>query len=166
MTNSKHVHLYWGGPLLFGPPQCIFLGGSGPPRPPRESTRLQGGIAPPIFVFAPRFISCPQRYFFGRKKLLFWPEKTFKFVISARKSLRISAKIFFGDHMIFTESSPQSNSGIMKIWAKFNAGFQFCPPDFNFAPPPRSREAGDAPAYTSFSLCFLVALSTERKLLF
>ena len=42
MTNSKHVHLYWGGPLLFGPPQCIFLGGSGPPRPPRESTRLDG----------------------------------------------------------------------------------------------------------------------------
>ena len=24
----------------------------------------------------------------------------------------------------------------MKIWAKFNAGFQLCPPDFNFAPPP------------------------------
>ena len=31
----------------------------------------------------------------------------------------------------------------MKIWAKFNAGFQLCPPDFNFAP--WSREAGDAP---------------------
>ena len=24
----------------------------------------------------------------------------------------------------------------MKIWVKFNAGFQLCPPDFNFAPPP------------------------------
>ena len=32
----------------------------------------------------------------------------------------------------------------MKIWVKFNAGFQLCPPDLNFAPPPRSREAGDA----------------------
>ena len=40
----------------------------------------------------------------------------------------------------------------MKVWVKFNAGFQLCPPDFNFAPPPppppppppRSREAGDA----------------------
>ena len=31
----------------------------------------------------------------------------------------------------------------MKIWVKFNAGFQLCPPDFNFDP--RSREAGDAP---------------------
>ena len=33
----------------------------------------------------------------------------------------------------------------MKIWDKFNASFQLCPPDFNFAPPPRSREASDAP---------------------
>ena len=24
----------------------------------------------------------------------------------------------------------------MKIWVKFNTGFQLCPPDFNFAPPP------------------------------
>ena len=32
----------------------------------------------------------------------------------------------------------------MKVWVKFNAGFQLCPPDFNFSP--RSREAGDAPA--------------------
>ena len=31
----------------------------------------------------------------------------------------------------------------MKIWVKFNAGFQLFLPDFNFAP--RSREAGDAP---------------------
>ena len=35
----------------------------------------------------------------------------------------------------------------MKIWDKFNAGFQLCPPDFNFAP--RSREAGDAPVRVS-----------------
>ena len=38
--------------------------------------------------------------------------------------------------MIFSETSPQSNSELMKIWVKFNAGFQLCPPDLNFAPPP------------------------------
>ena len=37
----------------------------------------------------------------------------------------------------------------MKVWVKFNAGFQLCPPYFNFAPPPpRSRKAGDAPDYS------------------
>ena len=45
MTNSKHVHLYWGGPLLFGPPNAYFWGGEDPPDPPgnrracREATR-------------------------------------------------------------------------------------------------------------------------------
>ena len=67
------------------------------------------------------------RIFFFLEITWFWPEKTFKFVISARKSLRISAKTFlFGDHLIFIETSPQSNSGIMK---------KLYPPDFNFAPP-------------------------------
>ena len=47
----------------------------------------------------------------------------------------------------------------MKVWFKFNAGFQLCPPDFNFALPPRSREAGDAPGILlqillSFTLIF------------
>ena len=68
-------------------------------------------------------------FFFFLEIIWFWPEKAFKFVISARKSLRNSAKtIFFvfGDHLIFTETSPQSDSGIMK---------KLCPPDFNFAPP-------------------------------
>ena len=32
-------HFYWGGPLLFGPLQCISLGGPDPPDP-QESTRL------------------------------------------------------------------------------------------------------------------------------
>ena len=57
---------------------------------------------------------------FGRKKRLnlrFWPEKAFRF---------LKRPFFFGDHLIFTETSPQSNSGIMK---------KLCPPDFNFAPP-------------------------------
>ena len=35
----------------------------------------------------------------------------------------------------------------MKVWVKFNAGFQLCPPDFNFAP--RSRKAGDAPEHNA-----------------
>ena len=34
MTNSKHVHLYWGDPLLFGPPNAYFWGGQDPPDPP------------------------------------------------------------------------------------------------------------------------------------
>ena len=100
----------------------------------------QGGSASPIFVFAPPIYFLPfHGIFLGGKSCCFWPEKTFKFVTSARKSLRISAKtfyLFFGDYLIFTETLPQSNSGIMKIWVKFNVGFQLCPPDFNFAPPP------------------------------
>ena len=34
-------------------------------------------------------------WFIGGKSFCFWPEKPFKFLISARKSLRISAKTFF-----------------------------------------------------------------------
>ena len=34
MIDSRHIYFYWGGPLLFGPPQCIFLGGPDPPDPP------------------------------------------------------------------------------------------------------------------------------------
>ena len=29
----------------------------------------------------------------------------------------------------------------MKVWVKFNAGFQHCPPDFNFAPPDLAKLA-------------------------
>ena len=36
-----------------------------------------------------------ERWFVGRKSYCFWPEKLLKFLISARKSLRISAKTFF-----------------------------------------------------------------------
>ena len=67
------------------------------------------------------------RLFFFSEITCFWSEKPPKFSISARKSLRISAKTliffsFFGDHLIFTEISPQSNSGTMKIWVKFVYG--------------------------------------------
>ena len=47
-----------------------------------------GGQCPPDF-----FLAFP-RYFFGRS-CCFWVEKTLKFAISARKSIRISAKTFF-----------------------------------------------------------------------
>ena len=48
-----------------------------------------GGAMPPRFSFLP-----PHGIFFA-KSCFFWPEKTLKFVISVRKSLRISAKTFF-----------------------------------------------------------------------
>ena len=117
----------------------------------RAASGGAGGQCPPIFVFAPpiNFLP-PHGTCWGGKSCWFWPEKTLEFVISARNSLQISAKTFFFfwrspdfgrknfriRYLIFTETSPQSNSGRMK---------KLCPPDFNFAPPPRSREAGDAP---------------------
>ena len=55
-----------------------------------------GGYAPPIFVLAPAVYFLLPHVFLGERKICwFWPEKTFEFVISARKSLRISAKTFF-----------------------------------------------------------------------
>ena len=91
----------------------------------KQARRQRGGRG----AMPPRFISCPPLgIFWGGISCCFWPEKTFKFVISARKSLRISAKtFFFGDHLIFTETSPQSDSGIMK---------KLCTPDFDVPHPP------------------------------
>ena len=53
------------------------------------------------------------------KIFFFW-----RSLISARKSLCISAKTFFflGDHLFFTKQSPQSNLRLMKIWVKFVYG--------------------------------------------
>ena len=126
--------------------------GGSAPRPPKQPTPLRiSGYAPAPTVFflksEHRILFRPekafgfrQRPFFFLEITCFWPEKPFKFLISARKSLRILAKSFlFGDHLHFNKNSPKSNSEIMKIWFKFNAGFQLCPPDFSFAPPPRSR---------------------------
>ena len=75
-----------------------------------QARRQRGGnfrFCPP----PPRFFSCSPRYFLGGRSWYFWAEKTLKLVISARKSLRISAKTFF-----------------------FFFGEDLCPPDFNFAP--------------------------------
>ena len=112
--------------------------GGGYNHPPiRQGASPAGRGCSHDFRFCPSglFLAPPQRYFLGRKKLLVLVEKTFEFVISARKSLRIAVKtfffwdhlilsgkslrisaktFFFGDHLIFTETSPQSNSGIMK----------------------------------------------------
>ena len=68
-----------------------------------------------------------RRPFFFLEITCFWLEKPLKFSISARKSLRISAKTFFlfGDHLIIPEISPQSNSGTIKIWVKFVYGTNF-----------------------------------------
>ena len=87
-------------------------------------------MAPDLFL-APHGIFWEVVAVFGRKKRLnlwFRPEKAFGF---RRRPFFCS-----GDHLIFIETSPQSNSGIMK---------KLYTPDFNFAP--RSREAGDAPAW-------------------
>ena len=54
----------------------------------------------------------------NRVNLRFRPEKAFGF--------RQRPFFFnFGDHLIFTEKSPQSHSGTMKIWVKFVYGTTF-----------------------------------------
>ena len=66
----------------------------------------KGGMAYPIFVFAPPpdLFLAPHGIFLGGKSCCFWPEKPLKVVISARKSFRITAKtfsffFFFGDQL-------------------------------------------------------------------
>ena len=97
-----------------------------------------GAMPPPDFRFcspSPIYFLPPPRYFLGRNKLLFLAGKNVKICdFGQKKPSDFGEDLFFGDHLIFTKTSPQSNSGIMK---------KLCPPDFNFAP--RSREAGDAP---------------------
>ena len=57
-----------------------------------------GGAFPPRFSFFPLlpiYFLPSHGIFMGGKSCCFWPEKPFEFVISARKSLWISAKTFF-----------------------------------------------------------------------
>ena len=62
----------------------------------RVASGGQGGNAPRFSFLPPRFISRPPHgIFLGGRSCFFWLEKTLKFVISVRKSLRISAKTFF-----------------------------------------------------------------------
>ena len=72
-----------------------------------------------------------------------------KFAISARKSLRTSAKNFFLEITCFW---PEKNAKILARKGLRKSAKTFAPPDFNFAPP-RSHEAGDAPErITSFNI--------------
>ena len=63
----------------------------------------------------------------GGKSFCFWPKKPFKFLISARKSLRISAKtFFFRDHLFlavktieisdFGQKNPSGNGEDFFFW--------------------------------------------------
>ena len=92
----------------------------------------QGGNAPQIFVFAPPpdFFLPPHGMFLGGRSCFFGAEKTLKFVISARKSLRILAKTFFF-------RSPAFGRKICDFGQKkpSEIGENLCPLDFNFAPP-------------------------------
>ena len=56
-----------------------------------------GGAMLPDFRFCPPdlFLAAPTVFFWEKEIVVFWPEKTLKFVISVRKRLRISAKTFF-----------------------------------------------------------------------
>ena len=55
----------------------------------------------------------------------------------------------------------------MKVWVKFNAGFQLCPPDFNFAPPPPISRSWRRPWHnvadiTEFHIDFLFMVYIDR----
>ena len=116
-----------------------------------------GGAMPhPIFIFAPPpdFFLAPHGIFLGGRSCCYWAEKTLKFAISARKSLRILAKTFFFFFILeitcFWSENLRFRSekafGFRRrpffffwdhLWfrpEKF--GENLCPPDFNFAPPP------------------------------
>ena len=135
----------------------------------------RGGNAPRFSFLPPsppRIFSCPLRHFFGRKKLVFLGGKNVKicdfgqkkpsdfgedlffwrstycflagkFVMSAKKSLWISAKTFF----FFR--SPAFGRKVCDFGQKKPSHFgeNLCPLILILSPtpPPRSREAGDAP---------------------
>ena len=119
-------------------------------RPGASPAGGQGGQCTPDFRFCPpppNFFLAPHGIFL-EEVWCFWAEKTLKFAISARKSLRILAKtLFFLDHLLF--------------------GRKICDFGENLCPlililPPRSREAGDAPARgkgrpQGLHLCLLLA---------
>ena len=60
-------------------------------------------------------------FFFFLETTLFWAEKTFKFLISAEKSLSISVKtfFFFGDHLILGGKNVQISDFSRKITLNF-----------------------------------------------
>ena len=105
---------------------------------------------PPRYSFLPPdLFLAPHGIFLGGRSCFFWPEKTLKFVISVRKSLRISAKTFF--FCFFLEITcfwPEKNVKILARNLRKSAK-TFAPPILIL--PPRSREAGDAPGWRADS---------------
>ena len=123
-------------------------------RPPLQARRQ-------LLFLPPRFFSCPPPppcgIFLGGRSWFFWAEKTLKFAISARKSLRISAKTFFfflwrspafGRKICdFGQKKPSEDLFFLRSLAfgrtfrdfdqkkPSEIGENLCPPDFNFAPP-------------------------------
>ena len=124
--------------------------------------RGAGGQCPHDFRFCPPDFFLAPTVFLGGRSWCFWVEKTLKVAISARKSLRISAKTFFfffyGDHLLLAEKFVISARKSLRISAKTfffclrspafglkicvfgqkkpsHFGENLCPPDFNFAPP-------------------------------
>ena len=98
-----------------------------------QARRQRGGN-----VFLLDFFLAPHGIFLS---WCFRVEKTLEFAILARKSLRISAKtFFFEDHLLLVGKFAISARKSLRISAKTFA------PLLLILPPPRSREAGDAPA--------------------
>ena len=88
-------------------------------------------------VCSPDLFLAPLGIFLGEKNCCFWPEKPFEFMISARKSLRISAKTFFfwkspDFHWNFVLIQFRNNESLGQVQRWFST---LCPPDFNFAHP-------------------------------
>ena len=100
-----------------------------------------------IILTNPNFRFCPPIYFlpphgifWEEEVAFFWPEKTLKFVISVKKSLRILAKTFF---FPFFLRLPGFGRKICDFGQKKPSDFgeNLCPPNFNFAPPDLAKLA-------------------------
>ena len=106
-----------------------------------------GGQCPPDFRFCPPdFFLAPLTEFFWEEEVdVFRRKKTLKFVILARKNLRISAKTFL--FIFYFWRSPVFGRKICDFGQKKPSDFgeNLFPRNLNFAP--RSREAGDAPGW-------------------
>ena len=109
-----------------------------------------GGAMPPDFRFRPPdLFLAPHGIFLGGRSCFFWPEKTLKFVIFVRKK-----PSDFGEDLFFLEITwfwPEKNVKISARNSLRNSAKTFAPPILIL--PPRSREAGDAPAYTCNHRC-------------
>ena len=67
-------------------------------------------------------VSAKTFFFFG-EHLILAGEKPWIFDFGQKKPLNFGEDLFFGNHLIFTEKSSQSNSSLMKFWVKFVYGW-------------------------------------------